>query len=153
MTDRVTRFSQTRMVWVEPYCPIPTSEPALTLFALTGIIAMAWKGSRQSEYRLATICTFCGAAVVLASISISERYMHDFYPFLVLAGSAGSAKIGAIKTTGARRAVAELLIFLLILSVLLLSAFTLLIQRAGFEPIPQAARDQFNAWAHWWDKK
>jgi hypothetical protein len=49
--------------------------------------------------------------------------------------------------------VAELLIFLLILSVLLLSAFTLLIQRAGFEPIPQAARDQFNAWAHWWDKK
>jgi len=43
--------------------------------------------------RLPAIALLCGGAIVLTALVLTERYLHDFYPALIICGAVGVSRI------------------------------------------------------------
>jgi uncharacterized membrane protein YhaH (DUF805 family) len=83
------------IVGVEGFSTLPVSMPALFLLALLGCTPLL-RGANKTmlRLRLPMLAVFLGGAVVLATIAITERYLHDFYPALIIAAAVGVARVG-----------------------------------------------------------
>ena len=79
---------------VESFSSVPVSMPALLLLAVAGCTPLV-SGSSQviRRARLPVLALLCGGGIVLATVGITERYLHDFYPSLILCAAVGMSRI------------------------------------------------------------
>jgi len=117
LTQRVAVLPGSAIDIVEPHSSIPVSMPALFLLACFGGLAIARKGNLvASAARLPAAGLLIGASVVLVTVGITQRYLHDFFPVLVLAGAFGMAELerrkGSANSAALRTAVLTLLVLL-----------------------------------------
>jgi hypothetical protein len=103
--------------------------PALSLLAVIGIAALS-SGANETlkRARLPAATLFVGGAIVLATVGITERYLHDFYPALIICAAAGITRLGSsphIRTINALAA------GLTAVSIVLNCSFSLINQREG----------------------
>jgi len=119
---------------IEEFSTVPISMPALTLLALIGGSALVL-GSNQTlrHARLPAVTLFMGGGIVLATVCITERYLHDFYPALVICAAAGVARIES-----SRRALplTGLLAMLSVISIALNCSFSFINQRENLGAPP-----------------
>jgi len=119
---------------IEEFSTVPISMPALTLLTLIGGTALAL-GSNQilRHARLPAVTLVMGGGIMLATVCITERYLHDFYPALIIFAAAGVARIES-----SRRAVplTGLLALLSLISVALNCLFSLINQRENLGAPP-----------------
>ena len=75
---------------VDGFSSFPVSMPALTLLAAFGAWAI-FRGRDEltRRSRLPISVLLVGGSIVLATVALCERYLHDFYPALILLGAAG----------------------------------------------------------------
>ena len=112
---------------IEPFSSVPTSMPVLTLLAVIGMATLiSTTDERLKRARLPAGTLLLGGGIVLAAVGISERYLHDFYPALIVAAAAGLSRIGSSRHLRPITAVAALLA---LMSIALNCSFSLINQR------------------------
>lgn len=135
---------------VEQFSSIPISMPALTLLALIGAGPLLFaRTAALARFRLPALTLALGGGVMLMTVGITHRYVHDFYPFLLIASAAGVARLAAAPSKG----FVGLFAFLTLLSVALNFMFAMEYQRLAEFGTPPAKRQEFlhvqqrvNAW-------
>jgi hypothetical protein len=127
---------------IEPFSTVPVSMPALSLLAIIGIAAL---GSGASEplkrARLPAVTLLAGGSLVLATVGITERYLHDFYPALIICAAAGAARLGSsprLRSINVLAAVAALV------SIVLNCSFSFVHQRKNFDT-PEQLQERVNS--------
>ena len=116
---------------IEPFSTVPVSMPALTLLAVIGAATLVSATDEKfRRARLAAVTLFAGGGIMLASVGITERYLHDFYPALIVAAAAGVSRIGSNRHLRLVTAVAALLA---LMSIVLNCSFSLINQRERSE--------------------
>jgi hypothetical protein len=115
---------------IEPFSTIPVSMPALMLFGVIGSAALISSSDEKLQRaRLPALSLFLGGAIVLGTVGITERYLHDFYPALIICAAAGVARVAA----GDRiKAIAAATAGLAAVSIVLNCSFSLINQRENF---------------------
>ena len=115
---------------IEPFSTVPISMPALTLLALIGGLALI-VGSNDMfrRARLPAVTLFIGGGIMLTTVCITERYLHDFYPALIVCGAAGVARLNSGKHAAVMTAVIAVLTAV---SIALNCSFSLTNQRENF---------------------
>lgn len=132
------------IVVVEGFSTIPVSMPALTLMGLLSCLPLI-RGSSETirRLRLPVITLFLGGGIMLTTVAITERYLHDFYPTLIICAAVG---IGRIERERYARGTTILIAALSIISITLNCAFALENQRLdawGVGGVPPAKRAEF----------
>ena len=132
------------IVVVEGFSTFPVSMPALFLLALLGCMPLV-RGTDKTvlRLRLPMLAVFLGGAVVLTTIAITERYLHDFYPALIIAAAIGVGRVGQHRSLPALTILA---IPLTVLSVMFNCAFALENQRLdawAVGGVPEATKAEF----------
>ena len=117
LTQRVPALPGATIDIVEPHSSIPVSMPALFLLACFGGLAIARKGNPAANAaRLPAVGLLIGASVVLVTVGITQRYLHDFFPVLVLTGAFGIAALerrrGSVNSAALRTVTLTLLVLL-----------------------------------------
>lgn len=125
---------------IEPFSTVPVSMPALSLLAVIGIAALS-SGANQTlrSARLSAATLFIGGSIVLATVGITERYLHDFYPALIICAAAGVTRLGSNQHIKSVNAVVAMLASV---SILLNCSFSFIHQRA--EPEFQRLRERIS---------
>jgi hypothetical protein len=123
---------------VEQYSSVPISMPALGLLALLGAM-LALRGPRESirHMRLPITGLMIGGGIILMTVGITERYVHDLYPFLIVAAAAGVARVAEGKNP---RRVTGLIAVLAAISIALNCTFALEYQRLAVWGVSPAKR-------------
>lgn len=125
---------------VEPYSCVPLSMPALVLLVLAGVWPiLAGRAEDLRRLRLPAIALLLGGATVLMTVGITERYLHDFYPFLIVAGAAGVCRLVAGANAGR---IAAVLFVLAAISIAINCAFALEFQRTLVWGVPEQKRQE-----------
>jgi len=85
--------SPTIMV-VEGFSTFLVSMPTLSVLALLGCVPLL-RGSSETvrRLRLPSVALLLGGGIMLATVAITERYLHDLYPVLVIVGAVGLERI------------------------------------------------------------
>jgi len=114
---------------IEPFSTVPVSMPALSLLAVIGIAALS-SGANETRKRarLPAAALFVGGGIVLATVGITERYLHDFYPALIICAAAGVARLNSSPRI---RSINALVAVLALFSIGFNCSFSLINQREG----------------------
>ncbi|HKP02514.1 MAG TPA: hypothetical protein VJU77_04045 [Chthoniobacterales bacterium] len=120
---------------IEPFSTVPVSMPALSLLAVIGIAALG-SGSNESlkRARLPAVALFAGGSLVLATVGVTGRYLHDFYPALIMCAAAGVARLGSSPRL---RSINALAAVLAAVSIVLNCSFSFIHQRKNFDTSEQ----------------
>jgi hypothetical protein len=142
VTDDASVFREARLdLWGE-FSSLTASQPALLVLAGFGVYGVFFSASRGARrFRLPLVGAAAAAALNFFFTALSERYLHDFFPLLVLAGAAGVHQMLKLPRAGFR-AVVLALVPLALYSVFVNTAFALVHQR---EILPRAGYG--NAWS------
>jgi hypothetical protein len=86
---------------------------------------------------------FLGGSIVLMTVGITERYLHDFYPALILCAAIGTAafpfdRLRVVKLT--------VMAGLVVVSVWMNCGFAIVFQRAAPWGVPPDKRAEFVQW-------
>jgi hypothetical protein len=125
---------------IERYSSIPAAMPALAALSILGIV-FAVKSRAHRRALPVLIAAFTAACLILTNAYITYRYVHDYYPFLVIAAILG---VGAIRSISSKRLRLTAWILIAVAGIWSIAAnfaFTLRWQREDFwpEPAPQVA--------------
>jgi hypothetical protein len=143
-TRRPTIIGKPALDMVDGFSSFPVSMPALTLLAAFG----AWtilrgRDERTRRLRLPAAVLLVGGGIVLATVALCERYLHDFYPALVLLAAAG---LWALQKSGKHTAwKIAALATLTTVSIVLNCSFALTHQRLGADT-PAEKVAEFRHW-------
>ncbi|HZK79642.1 MAG TPA: hypothetical protein VFC46_01210 [Humisphaera sp.] len=138
MVERARVLGKPALDVVEPYSGIPVSMPALFLLAVAGIQpVIRGRTPETRRLRLPAIALLLGGCVVLATVGITERYLHDFYPWLIVLAAAGACRL---MTPGRDIAKIAAMATLTGISIALNCAFALYFQREYVWGEPDAKR-------------
>jgi hypothetical protein len=90
-TDQITHFPESKLGWNDYWSSIPISKPALFILSFLGVCSafIADSKSRQRILRLPLLGSLGGGVAIFVLVGYVERYVHDCYPFMLLAGAAG----------------------------------------------------------------
>ncbi len=114
---------------------------ALFLLGLIGLISIAAGRTMElRRLRIPTVALLSGGTIFLAGIGFSQRYLHDLYPFLVVASAAGVCRI---TTAPSARIDAAAMLVLTVIGVTLNCAFALEFQREIVWGVPKAKQEQW----------
>lgn len=82
------------IIFVDGYSTLPLSMPALLVLAGLGCLPL-WRGGSETvrRLRLPAIALLLGGGIMLAALVLTERYLHDFYPALIVCGAVGLSRI------------------------------------------------------------
>lgn len=79
---------------VEGFSTFPVSMPALFLLALFGCQpVICGTNETMRRLRLPLFAVFAGGTVIFATVAITERYLHDFYPALIIFAGCGIGRL------------------------------------------------------------
>jgi hypothetical protein len=131
MTGEVTPFPEGKFGLDDRWASLSASSTALLMLSAYGfgVVLLAGSRTRKRCLRLPLLGALAGGAAILFMTSYVERYLHDWYPFLVLAGSVGFYKLLSLARRSVRRLVLACLIPLIFVSVYAHWAFALVYQR------------------------
>jgi hypothetical protein len=87
--------------------------------------------------RLPMIAMLLGGGIILMTVGMTERYLHDLYPFLIIAAAAGVARISGANMS---RKILPLIIPLALFSIYANCAFALEYQRLSVWGVPHYKR-------------
>lgn len=135
--------SPTVMV-VEGFSTFPVSMPALSLMALLGFLPLV-RGSSETvrRLRLPAVALFLGGGIMLATVAMTERYLHDLYPAVIVCAAAGIARIEHERYT---RGTTILISVLSVISIAFNCSFAIESQRLDawdMGGVPLAKRSEF----------
>lgn len=83
---------------VDGFSTFPVSMPALTLLAALGAwAALRGRDELSRRLRLPAAALIIGGSIVLATVALCERYLHDFYPALIVLGAVGVGQLAAAR--------------------------------------------------------
>jgi hypothetical protein len=123
---------------VENFSTYPVSMPALSLLAVSGC-AVLLRGSTGMirRARLPALTLLLGGGIILATVGITERYLHDLYPALIMVAAVGVSRMESDKHALAKTGVIAMLT---LISIALNCSFSLIHQRTttGAPPVKQA---------------
>ena len=141
LARKATIVGSPRIDVVEPFSTFPASMPALTLLALIGAVVLV-RGSNERirRARLAATALLAGGGVVLMTVGITERYLHDFYPALIVCAAFGIREFGSKTWLPAKT---TLLAILTLASIAVNSSFAIVNQRLGPWGAPPEKRAEF----------
>ena len=112
---------------VESFSTYPVSMPALTLLAVSGCaLLLRGSGDPIRRARLPALALLVGGGIILATVGITERYLHDLYPALIVVAAVGVSRIESEKHAAAKCGV---IAALTLISVALNCSFSLIHQR------------------------
>jgi hypothetical protein len=123
---------------VESFSTYPVSMPALTLLGVSGCaLLLRGSGDPIRRARLPALALLVGGGIILATVGITERYLHDLYPALIVVAAVGVSRIESEKHAAAKCGV---IAALTLISVALNCSFSLIHQRTttGAPPGKQA---------------
>jgi hypothetical protein len=121
---------------VSDYVSIPAAMPALAILSALGVI-FAMKSRPPAIPVLAA--AFAAGSFILVIGSITYRYLHDYYPFLVVGSILGAGAVSSLSGTRMRAAVRLLIVAAGIWSIAINLAITLRWQREiWFDPAAHA---------------
>jgi hypothetical protein len=82
------------IVVVEGFSTFPVSMPALFALAFLGCSPLL-RGSDESvrRLRLPAVALLIGGGIALATVALTERYLHDFYPVLIICSAVGISRV------------------------------------------------------------
>ncbi|MDB6148312.1 MAG: hypothetical protein JWO45_1976, partial [Spartobacteria bacterium] len=134
LARKATIIGSPRIDVVEGFSSFPVSMPALTLLAVAGCFFL-FRGSTETirRARLPATALLVGGGVVFTTVGITERYLHDLYPALIICAAAG---MHAVDSVDYRRSKTVLIVVLTIFGIALNSSFALTNQRAGSWGVP-----------------
>jgi hypothetical protein len=122
-------FPEAKLDLTGEFSSLTASQPALLLLAVIGL-PIVWRPfSKEKQLRLPLLGAAVAAGFNFLFICISERYTHDFYPFLILAGAAGLHTILTFRAQALRTAACLILVPLALYSAYVNTAFALVHQR------------------------
>jgi hypothetical protein len=130
----VARFPAAHIDVCEFFASLPDSMPALFFAALAGTVLAA----RRARYRILRLPLLSGAAgcgVVFLWGWITHRYLHDFFPWLVIGSAIAVAGIALVQRARWRRVLATAFVVTAIGSVWENFAFGLTQQRVWAVPM------------------
>ncbi|HET6372827.1 MAG TPA: hypothetical protein VFG76_05940 [Candidatus Polarisedimenticolia bacterium] len=91
--ESLRTFPETRLDHKEPFASLTGTNPLWCVLAALGIAVVALQrrlgAPRLRRFGIALAGAAAGAAPILMSACITQRYLHDAYPLLVIAGAAG----------------------------------------------------------------
>ncbi len=115
---------------VDGFSSFPISMPCLTMLALLGGWAIIrGRDDVARRLRLPALVLLLGGSIVLATVALCERYLHDFYPALIVLAAAGLCRLEQIGSRTGWKIAA--LATLTAVSVTLNCSFALRHQRLG----------------------
>ena len=132
--------SAAKMDLIERYSSISDAMPALGILSILGILFAAKRGPSRTILALLA-AAFAAGCLILSNAYISYRYLHDFYPFLVIAAVLGVGALSSISKKPLRLTVKVLIALAAVWSIAANFAFALKWQREDFwpDPAPRAA--------------
>lgn len=153
MTD-VTSFPEAKLGWEDWWSSFSASMPALLALALFGLymVFAAFSKTHKKLLRLPLLGALVAGAAIIVHVSYAERYLHDCYPLLVVAGAAGLQAVLLVRSASVRRLICASLIPLTFYSVCIHAAFALVYQRditvaCGFSNQWSAEKaEEFHQW-------
>jgi hypothetical protein len=93
------RSAGVRLDWVEPFVSVTATSPLWCLLAAMGLRPVLRRGRLAVRDRVVLGCillgTFVGGAIILVWACISHRFLHDWFPFLMVAGLLGYVDLRA----------------------------------------------------------
>ncbi len=113
MSAGVRVFPEAAIDEIEPHSSIPLSMPALFILACAGVRTLIRRSKEEPRVRqmlLPVVAMLLGGSIVIFTVGITHRYIHDFYPFLILAGAIGASRIGASQCAKVKIAMLALLV-------------------------------------------
>ena len=141
LAAKATKIGSPSIDVVEGFSSFPVSMPALTMLALAGCLFF-FRGSTEPirRARLPAAALFAGGGVVFMTVGITERYLHDLYPALIICAAVG---VRAIDWANYSRVKIALLFVFTIFGIALNSSFALTNQRAGSWGVPAQKQAEF----------
>lgn len=135
--------SPTIMV-VEGFSTFLVSMPTLSVLALLGCVHLV-RGSIDTvrRSRVPSVALLLGGGIMLATVAITERYLHDLYPALIIIGAVGVERIEREKYG---RGIAIFVAALSVISIAINCSFAIENQRLdawGMGGVPPAKRAEF----------
>jgi hypothetical protein len=73
----------------EPFLPVTVAMPLWVLLAIAGLLGVARYKAELHQRIPALVGTLMGGSVIFVLAAIMNRYVHDLFPFLIIAGTAG----------------------------------------------------------------
>ncbi len=152
-------YPETRYDLVERYSSVTASMPALSLLAAVGLFGALMRrkavlnaaggqatARSAAQPAIAAIGAVAGAVPVLFSAGISERYLHDFYPLLIVGGALGVNRIIALRRPLLRRGLLAACGGLVLFSMWANVSFALIYQRSVVWGVPKGKQMEFLQW-------
>jgi hypothetical protein len=146
------RFPEAKLDLASEFSSFPASQPALLLLAVFGLMAASFikPASPRVQLRLPLVGALAAGTLIFLFINIAQRYVHDFYPFLLIAAAAGLHWVQTIRARPVRCATYIILVPLAVYSMYVNTAFALVHQRetthAYGNPWFEAKAEEFNRW-------
>jgi hypothetical protein len=134
LADEATIVGSPAIDLIDEFSTFPISMPALTLLALIGCAPLVLGSEDMIRCaRLPAVALLIGGGIVLASVGITERYLHDLYPALIIFSTAGVCRIASTKRP---LGITALIVVLSAISITLNCSFALVHQREDFGAPP-----------------
>jgi hypothetical protein len=91
--SEVLRFPESKLDWTESHWSLTGGYPFWCLLALGGLLLVAFprlsRSPRVARFRLPIVASLAAGCTLLVSSAITQRYLHDVFPFLLVAGAVG----------------------------------------------------------------
>ena len=146
------RFAEAKLDFASEFSSFPASQTALVFLSVFGICAavFARSASRRTNLRLPLLSAAVAGSLILFFINIAQRYLHDFYPFWIIAAAAGLHQVLTIRTPVTRWIIWLILVPLVLYSAYVNTAFALVHQRevshAYGNPWFEEKSNEFKQW-------
>lgn len=101
----------------EPVISIPAGMPAIFALALIGLYAVSRARSPFRLFRLPIFCAFMGSFALFFYFCIAHRYIHEFFPLLILCGAVGAIQMTRVFSVTLSRIFISILMLLSLFSV------------------------------------
>ncbi len=125
---------------IDEHSSIPAAMPALAILSVLGLF-FAVKRSHLRRALPVAAAAFAAGCLILINGFVAYRYVHDYYPFLVVCSILGAGAAHSISSKSVRLTATVLIALAGIWSIAASFAMTLRWQREDFwpQPAPQAA--------------
>jgi len=135
-----------KMDIAELFAGLPCSMPGLVLLSVLGTWQIWFSKSEAFRaVRLISLAALGAGSVLFVTAAISQRYLHDFFPFLIITGAVGLRWLHGRMNPLLKCALLVLFVCTAAFSVAANLSFTLAYQREQIWGVPQEYRARFAA--------
>jgi hypothetical protein len=131
---------------IEPFTSITATMPALLALALLGLFAARRRCASGATATIAILGALAGGASVCAADALTERYLHDFFPLLVLSGALGLHVLRELPSRPIRHCLLAVGVLLVLLGIYANLSVAIVYQRVIVWGVPKQTQVEFQQW-------